>query len=246
MKFEQEKHNTPIFRDARASEQNQRERDGVLLSAVEKAIFSPERVSAFKVTADTVHVPEHFRGMRLSRMEDRHMESARNLVQKVFSMNAEHAAADISSIAVKNPLSTIEGNHEYWVLEDKQGSVIGITGMNEVAGDSPDHVWLGWFAVGEELQGTEMGIIMLEYTMQNARMRGKKELYILSDNHPSMASNYKFYHREGCAVVAVLDREGIHVDGSCTLNDKTLQAMYAECEEWIHEDVTWYIRKKQL
>lgn len=244
MAFEKNRQAIHIQVDKKALQRNQEERDLLLLGAVEKAIIppnvSPEHVSTLRLQ------PEQMRGLRLNTLEPRHIENTRALLQEIFSMDVEHATQDVTAIAERNPLSHIEGNHRYWVLEDKVGNVIGLTGMNDIYGDSPEHTWLGWFAVGKNLQGSTIGIILLEYTLANARYNGKKKLYILSDNHPSMVDNYKFYHREGCLVVATFDAEGIHKDAACDVTDTVLSALYEECAPYIANGVTWYIRKKDL
>lgn len=244
MTIESPSQKIPVYIDERAAQRNAEERNAILESAVEKALFA----APFNLDENppSRFRPEEMRGVRMKAFEQKHIEQVRALLAEVFSMNAEHAVNDVTSIAERNPLSHIEGNHKYWVLEDAEGNVLGLTGMNDIRGDAAEHAWLGWFAVEKTLKGSSVGIVLLEYTLANARHLGKKKLYILSDNHPAMVQNFKFYHREGCAVVAVFDGDGIHKDAQCDVGDRVLSDLYTECAPYISQGVTWYIRKKDL
>jgi GNAT superfamily N-acetyltransferase len=243
-------HEAPIIRDNVTAERNAKERGDLVLAAIErtKKSASTERRFSF-LTAGPDDLKE-FRGIKFEPYDHRrHHEGIRAILNAAMPMSGPDYVAnyvrDVSTHGV-GP----EGDHvqseRWWVATDKAGEPLGIAGLYQYSADRPDHVWLNWFALRQDLQGTGFGVLMLEHTMAWARQGKKSKIFMLTDDHPSMQGNAKFYQREGCAVVAVLDKAGIHADADCDIPHGVLQYLYAQHKEWIDDGVTWFLRSKAL
>jgi len=235
--------------DEVAARRNADERARLLLSAMERqnAASGDERVSFLTARPDRL---QDFRGMRFEAYSnDRHGQDIKAILDHALPMEGEDYVAayvrDVSSGRV-GPEGEAVGEEKWWVVADRTGRSLGIAGLYEYTADAPGHVWLNWFALRQDMQGTSLGSILLEYVMSHARRAGKKRIFMLTDDHASMKDNYKFYQREGCAVEALLDKTGVHIDAACALPKGVLQYLYKAHKPWIDEGVTWFLRSKAL
>jgi N-acetylglutamate synthase-like GNAT family acetyltransferase len=235
-----------VFEDQKAKERNSYEQ-GLLMQDALSAMTAP-RAHQDTVLALRGELPEEYVPFVVEPLTRETLESAAALVDAVFESDQGHAGRDIRAIFEQRPLRSAEYEHHYWVIRDKAGAVAGICGLNEMTGDLAGNAWLGWFALSPELRGSGLGQPALAFICAEARKLGKKDLYIMTEDHPETVGNYKFYQREGCKVVAVFDRAGIHADtGSCAVPPNVLQRLYLdEVPSITTKGVTWFVRRKQL
>ena len=179
-------------------------------------------------------------------------EEVEKLVDEVFAY--EKGGAGIH-VMVKSGVVEIvapekigkDYNEHYWVVRDGEGKTVGITGFNEVSGDKAEHCWLGWFALIPELRGEGLGSALLEKVISEARSLKKEALYIVATDLSEMKGNEKFYDKNGCEVVEVIDKNGIHVEKETGLPREVVKAIQEDYnEDFIKIGIKIFIRRKEL
>lgn len=83
-----------------------------------------------------------------------------------------------------------DSGKEYWLAVNKQGKILGMTGLYI---DNKDEkvVWLGWFGVHPQHRHQGLGSILLRFSITEAVKRGfsKLKLYTSSDKNELAAHN---------------------------------------------------------
>jgi len=157
------------------------------------------------------------------------MEEAKKFVGQVFAYEKQIAEdhiekkAEIVDILPQREIGK-DYRERYWIVRDENNKMIGITGFNELSGDEPDHCWLGWFALDPALRGKGLGRALLEKVETEALAAGKKELFIVTTDLPSMKGNAAFYEKEGCSVIAVIKKDTVEVKEN-VVSDAVLDAI---------------------
>lgn len=90
----------------------------------------------------------------------------------------------ISSLNPKDPgckklleEEKIKDNLKYWLMQDKDGKIIGITCLFEhTHKDDQENGWLGWFALDERARGSGLANKLIEKAEEEAKKRGKKRV----------------------------------------------------------------------
>ena len=216
------------------------------------AIMSAETSSGSSSSSDRkVEVVD----IRYEELSSDNLRVAQELVEKVFALEKGVAAADLEHQVHKQgteaereiPEGSGEAyNEQHWIARDKAGKLLGITGRYDVAGDKPEHFWLGWFALAPELRGSGLGAALFDKVSSEGRSDGKTVLYIISSDHSDMAGNAKFYHRNSCPIVAVLNKSGSHVSKETDLSDEIIKELRQEYGSFIRDGVNIFVRKKDI
>ena len=92
----------------------------------------------------------------------------------------------------------------------------------------------------------EHGAALFDKVISEGRSDGKTVLYVISSDHPDMAGNTKFYHRNGCPIVAVLNKSGSHVSKETDLSDEIIKELRQEYGSFIRDGVNIFVRKKDV
>jgi GNAT superfamily N-acetyltransferase len=241
-------HSVPMIIDQVAADRNAKERGDLVLAAMER---SKRRAAErpLSALAKAENLQREFADVMFEPYDKRHHQALRAILNDAFPMMKPDEVAnyvrDVSRFGV-GPEGVNVHSERWWVATDTSGAPLGITGLSQYAADRPDHVWLNWFALKKDLQGSGFGKKLLAETISRARQSGMRRMYALTSDLPSMQGNYKFYQREGCVVVAVLDKTGIHVDADCGLPNAVLQYHYKDNRAYIDKGTRVFLRSKAL
>jgi GNAT superfamily N-acetyltransferase len=84
----------------------------------------------------------------------------------------------------------------YWVVKNKSGEVVGLTGLYQDQKDEKT-VWLGWFGVHPSSRKQGIGSFLLGYTIKEATRRGFSILKIYTSTDKSERAAHKVYEVYG-------------------------------------------------
>lgn len=97
---------------------------------------------------------------------------------------------------------------DFWVaIDETSGDVVGTTGIYGLSFDPPDLCWLAWFCVDKKQRGRGIGSQLLNFTIEEARRRGKKILRLYTSTDPNEGSAQKIYEGKCFRIVPELGRE---------------------------------------
>ena len=188
--------------------------------------------------------------IRFEALTEQRLPQVTALVNEVFALEGDTAGKDLATaigVIDRSNAAAMYTDARYWVALDDANNVIGVTGIYGLANDLQEHSWLGWFAVKPELHGQRAGEKMIEFTTEEARKAGKTDLFIITTDHPDMAGNAMFYHRNQCPVVAVLDSAGNHIGNEGkTLPLQVIRANREYYQSFIDEGLRVMIRRRKL
>ncbi|OGG74107.1 hypothetical protein A3A40_01775 [Candidatus Kaiserbacteria bacterium RIFCSPLOWO2_01_FULL_54_20] len=209
--------------------------------------------SALAKTQDSGQQGSALESMKLQfePLSPENLAQAKTLCDTVFALEGDAAARDLESSLLpidRRPVSdAMYSEKRYWIVRDSSGKAVGITGMYGLAGDKPEHCWLGWFALMPGLTGHRLGTQMLDHTMREAGKEGKTDLYVISSDHPDMAGNAKFYRENRCPIVAVLNNSGNHIskDGA-ELSQPLIRGTREHYQSFIDQGVNIFIRRRSI
>ncbi len=86
---------------------------------------------------------------------------------------------------------------EYFIAADENDSVLGTSGIYSLDSDEEDSCWLGWYCVHPDYRGQGLGRLLMNYTVDEARKRGKKYLNLYTSTNPNEAEAQIVYERNG-------------------------------------------------
>jgi GNAT superfamily N-acetyltransferase len=115
------------------------------------------------------------------------LNTAISLIQKIFPYRLDQKYAQRSfsdSLTNSNPHKT------YWVAINKEGRVVGTTGLYLDRNDK-SVVWLGWFGVHPKHRKQGIGSKLLLFTIDEAKRKG----YSLLKLYTSFDKNEKAAHQ---------------------------------------------------
>ncbi|MEI6040421.1 MAG: GNAT family N-acetyltransferase [Candidatus Berkelbacteria bacterium] len=131
-------------------------------------------------------------------------DEAIELLNIVFAYDTPHSQqAFLSSIdpeVYKKYKATGEifgKNLEYFVVKNNDGKVIGTTGFYNKDDDDSDVTWLGWYCVDPDFRGQGFGQEILDWTIDEARRRGKKYMRLYTSTRPEEKSANLMYEKNG-------------------------------------------------
>ena len=108
--------------------------------------------------------------------------------------------AERAALASTN--KTVEMNAKYWLAVDKNGSVVGTTGLYETGADKGEAAWMGWMSVPKSYRGQGIGKKLVDFSIEQARADGKGMLRLYTSTYQGEAAAQGLYEREGLKVVA--------------------------------------------
>lgn len=196
------------------------------------------------------HLPETGE-LVFEELSPNNMQEARRLVGNVFGYEKNFAEKHIeqrSSLVEIVPSEKVgkDYNEHYWIVRNKEGVLLGITGFNQVSGDKAEHAWLGWFALSEDVRGHGLGSALLDKIVSETRSMGKTALYIVTIDLPEMKGNEKFYNKHDCEVVEIMDSEGIHIKKETGLPREVAKSIEQDYKSFIEKGAKVFIRRKDL
>jgi GNAT superfamily N-acetyltransferase len=109
---------------------------------------------------------------------------------------------------------------QHWVVM-RQGSVIGLTGLETKTDDPANVARLGWFCLDPATRGTKLGAKTLEWTIDVARRRGYDFLRLDTTDLPSQSRAQKLYEEFGFRIIED-DARSPHGDYKIIVREKVL------------------------
>jgi len=95
----------------------------------------------------------------------------------------------------------VEANARYWLAVDKDGKVLGTTGLYETGKDQAEAAWMGWMSVRPAYRGQGVGKLLVDFSKEQAAADGKQFLRLYTSNARGEAAAQGLYEREGLKVV---------------------------------------------
>lgn len=95
----------------------------------------------------------------------------------------------------------------YFVARSEDGEVVGSTGLYEDA-DPYEVLWIAWLCVDPEARGEGIGGQLLDFTITEARARGRRNLSVLVPAGPGWESARHLYRSRGFSEATQLGRRG--------------------------------------
>ncbi len=152
-----------------------------------------------------------------SPLSQENIEEATALVRFVFP--SDSAGPDSPEEAYKASLDK-EGHQdfinrhniktlEYFVVKNAPSEkIIGVTGWyTEVIGEK-DVVWLGWYCLDPKERGKGLGREILEWTMNEVKMKGYKVMKLYTSDDPNEATAQILYEKRGFKLIKEETKEG--------------------------------------
>ena len=148
-------------------------------------IRSGENVSTYKI------VP----------LSETYLSQASELANSVFPNEPILPSQSFKDSLDKDKFSIVQGRGvvdlEYFVAVDKNGKVLGTTGIYSLKEDEKDSCWMGWYCVDEKSRGQGVGKSLLDFCIDGARNKGKKYLKLYTSTHPNEATAQILYENNG-------------------------------------------------
>lgn len=83
----------------------------------------------------------------------------------------------------------------YFIAVNSKEAVLGTIGLYEIKKDVEDSCWVGWYCVKEEERGKGIGIALLEYAIEKARIKNKKYLKLYTSTYKDEAKAQGIYEK---------------------------------------------------
>jgi GNAT superfamily N-acetyltransferase len=97
---------------------------------------------------------------------------------------------------------------EYFVAIDESGRVLGTTGLYAMEKDKGNTYWLGWYCVGSKYRGRGVGGKLLDYTIKEAKKRGKRILRLYTSPSDDEKTAQIIYDSRGFKTTGTERKEG--------------------------------------
>lgn len=98
----------------------------------------------------------------------------------------------------------LDSGREYYLWRH-QGKIQGLVGLHRYVWGPKDNVWLAWFAVHPNMQGTSVGSAMLDEIEHHAKKIGYKKLFVETYNSPIFKKARSFYKAKGFSQAGKID-----------------------------------------
>lgn len=141
------------------------------------------------------------------------LKQAVNLINQVFPDEEEVSPEDELSASLdpekykefllKNQILELK----YWVAIDDSKKVIGTTGLCCCEEDRDEAIWVGWFCIHPDLRKKGVGTKLLQFSIKEARKRGKKFLRLDTSTDPNELNARRLYEKHG---FRLMGREPYH------------------------------------
>jgi GNAT superfamily N-acetyltransferase len=88
-----------------------------------------------------------------------------------------------------------DGRHYFSTCRSRH--LAAITGLHHYEWGPPENVWLGWFAVAPEFQGSGLGTALFNLIQNRAYEMGFRKMFIETYSSPTFNRARRFYARQG-------------------------------------------------
>jgi GNAT superfamily N-acetyltransferase len=124
------------------------------------------------------------------------LESAISLIDEIFIYSKDREIARINLIET---LAHKNYGQSYWFATDKDGKVIGMTGLylDRRNNNDKNTVWLGWFGVHPDYRRRRIGSSLLEFTISEAKRRGFENINIYTSTDENEKAAHRLYEEFG-------------------------------------------------
>lgn len=141
-------------------------------------------------------------------LEGKYLLEASNLANRIFPGDDPSPSYEFeASIDDQKFKEYIENNDldilelEYFVAVDDKDKVLGTIGLYSRKPDQSDSLWVGWFCVHESARGKGIGMLLLDYIIDESKKRGKKFLKLYTSTNPIEAKAQEIYEQNAFYVM---------------------------------------------
>ena len=132
------------------------------------------------------------------------------LVKSIFKYEKESVSLELKASVDNdefNKYLLYEDNNirtlEYFIAINNKGKILGVVGLYSLNDDYIDTYWLGWFCVAKDERGKGIGKILLEYVINEARVRQRKYLKLYTSTYKDEAAAEKLYDKYDFFITAI-------------------------------------------
>ena len=146
---------------------------------------------------------------------------------------AKDFRASLESTKSNLPLSMnpkVESNSRYWLAVDKNGNVLGTTGLYESGKDASEAAWLGWMSVRSAYRGQGIGKLLVEHSIEQAKLDGKQYLRLYTSTARGEKTAQSLYEKHGLKIVGSEPHPIPRTIQRLFGEKKPLQILYRELE----------------
>lgn len=129
--------------------------------------------------------------------------AAADLVARAMDPNEGAYAAETFKFHFACADKAIDDGRHLFVLEE-HGRVLGIVGLHFYVWGPPQNVWLSWFAVDPDNQGSGLGGRLLAASMDEARKLGYEKVFIETYANDTFTKATRFYIAQGFHVAGTI------------------------------------------
>jgi len=97
---------------------------------------------------------------------------------------------------------------EYFIAVDESGEVLGTTGLYALEEDKQEAYWLGWYCVDPKYRGRGIGGKLLDFTIEEAKNRGKKILRLYTSPSDDEKTAQIIYDSRGFKTTGTEKKDG--------------------------------------
>jgi len=94
-----------------------------------------------------------------------------------------------------------EMNARYFLAVDKEGRVLGTTGLYETSKDQGQAMWLGWMSVRPAFRGKGIGQKLLDFSIEEAKTKDVDYLRLFTSTYRGERAAQPLYERAGLKIV---------------------------------------------
>ena len=131
-----------------------------------------------------------------------YLKKAIKLVKSIFKYEKESVSLELKASVDNdefNKYLLYEDNNirtiEYFIAINNKGKLLGVVGLYSLNSDYLDTYWIGWYCVSKKERGKGIGSILLEYVINEARVRKRKYLKLYTSTYKDEAAAQKLYEK---------------------------------------------------
>ncbi|GGG81534.1 GNAT family N-acetyltransferase [Paenibacillus radicis (ex Gao et al. 2016)] len=154
--------------------------------------------------------------MKIVELQKEYLGEASLLVNSVFGdeeegvFPARELEASLDSKELSKYQATVDQDvrsFQYYIaIQDHH--VMGIIGLYELQNDFEKKDWIGWYCVDERYRGQRIGINLLDYAVEKARLRGKEYLCLYTSTHENEKKAQMLYDQNHFHITKIIPKIG--------------------------------------
>jgi len=139
---------------------------------------------------------------QIKELNHNNLEEAKNLRNRTFNYikKIEQDTLD-ASLDRKNYIKCYKNNEinfmKYYVLENNDNKIIGLTGIYNEIEDEDDMCWIGWFCIDNNYRNLGLGKKLLDFSINKAKELNNKFLHLYTYDSKEFEAAINIYKKYG-------------------------------------------------